>query len=378
MKEYNYAAPCLMGVEKLLSNELKFMGAHDVHAENGRVFFSGGAEMAARANLRSRIAERILIVCAKFSVNTFDELFNGVRAVNWSEYLPKNASFPVTGSCISSQLKSVSDCQAIIKKAIAESLCSAYHVNGFMPEDGSVYKVRFLLFKDNISVMLDTTGEALHKRGYRANSGGAPMKETLAAAVTELARVRKNTTVIDPCCGSGTLIIEAAQRALSIAPGISRSFAAENWEIIPSSIWEKEREAARADVRTNVEFRGIGCDIDKNVIEIARENAQKAGVADYVEFHVRDIADFHEIFERAVVVCNPPYGERLLDITQAEKLYTVMGEKFAMREGWSYNIICPDDDFERFFGRRADKRRKLYNGMISCRLYQFFDKSKIN
>lgn len=363
-----------MGVEKLLSNELKFMGAQNVHADNGRVFFSGGAEMAARANIRSRIAERILIVCAGFSARSFEELFDGVRAVRWADYLPKNAAFPVTGSCLSSQLKSVSDCQAIIKKAIAESLRSSYRVKGFMPEDGSVYKVRFLLLKDAVSVMLDTTGEPLHKRGYRANSGGAPMKETLASAVTDLARVRKNTTVIDPCCGSGTLVIEAAQRALCIAPGISRSFAAEEWDIIPRGIWDSERAAARADVRQDTDFHGIGYDIDENVLNIARENAEKAGVSEYVEFRARDIADFNEDIGRAVVVCNPPYGERLLDITQAEELYRVMGTKFPKRDGWSYNIICPNDDFERYFGRRADKRRKLYNGMISCRLYQFFDK----
>ena len=373
MKKYQFAAPCMMGVERLLSNELKFMNAENVRAVNGRVFFEGGAELIARANICSRIAERILIICARFDAHSFDELFNGVRAVRWEDYLPLDAAFPVSGSCLSSKLKSVSDCQGIIKKAIAERLKQAYGVKNMLPETGSVFKVRFLLLKDNACIMLDTTGEPLHKRGYRAASNGAPIKETLAAALVELARVRGSRTVIDPCCGSGTIVIEAALKALNIAPGLNRSFAAEDWNTIPAKIWESERKAARESKRNDVKFRGIGYDIDDQALSIARDNAEKAGVAEYVSFIKRDLLDFSEDIEQAVVICNPPYGERLLDITQAEELYAVMGEKFTVRSGWSYHVICPDDDFEKCFCRRADKRRKLYNGMIICQLYQFND-----
>lgn len=361
-----------MGVEKLLANELKFMGAENVCADNGRVFFEGDERMLVRANIRSRIAERILVVCARFEARSFEELFSGTKKARFSEYLPLDSAFPVTGSCLSSQLKSVPDCQRIIKKAIVESLKSSYGAGGQLPETGALYKVRFLILKDQVCIMLDTSGEPLHKRGYRATANGAPMKETLAAALVELARVRKDHFVIDPCCGSGTIVIEAAQKALNIAPGISRSFAAEDWRFIPKEIWEEERRAARCEVRSDAAFRGVGCDIDEQALSVARRNAELAGVADHVEFKLRDLRDFDEQAERATVICNPPYGERLLDVTEAEKLYTVMGEKFTRRSGWSYSIICPDDDFERCFRRRADKRRKLYNGMISCQLYQYF------
>ena len=372
MNNYQFAAPCLMGVEKLLSNELKFMGAQNVRADNGRVFFEGGAEMIARANIRSRIAERILIVCARFDARSFDELFEGVKAVCWSDYLPFDAAFPVVGSCLSSQLKSVSDCQGIIKKAIAESLKASYRVSGMMPESGSVYKIRFLILKDNACIMIDTSGEPLHKRGYRARANGAPIKETLAAAVCELAGVRSGHIVIDPCCGSGTILIEAALKALNIAPGLNRRFAAEEQSFLFESVWNEERNAARELTRSDVKFHAFGYDIDDQALAVAEENAKKAGVGEYLTFQKRDLCDFEEDFDKACVICNPPYGERLLDVNEAQRLFGIMGEKFSVRTGWSYNIICPDDDFERCFGRRADKRRKLYNGMISCQLYRYF------
>lgn len=371
MDKFKLAAPCLMGVERLLSNELKFMGAENVKADNGRVFFEGGPDIIARANLCSRIAERILVVCGSFSARSFEELFNGVRKIQWSEYIPFGAAFPVTGSCLSSQLKSVSDCQGIIKKAAAESLKEAFGVSGMLPEGESVYKIRFLILKDTAHIMLDTTGEPLHKRGYRANANDAPMKETLAAAIVELSGARKASLIIDPCCGSGTIVIEAAQKALNIAPGINRSFVSENMKLVPASVWESERIAAKSMIKTSVNFHAVGYDIDESALRIAQENAYKAGVGDYVSFEKRDLHDFSESADSAVIICNPPYGERLLDVTQAEELYKVMGERFVKKDGFSYNIICPDDDFEKCFRRRADKRRKLYNGMISCQLYQY-------
>lgn len=370
-KKYRFTAPCLMGVEKLLSNELKFMGCENVRAENGRVFFEGGAEVLARANIRSRIAERILLVCTEFTAASFEELFDRVRAFRWSDILPANAAFPVTGSCLSSKLMSVPDCQRIIKKAIADQMSASYGLKGMLPETGALYKIRFLILKDSVTVMIDTSGEPLHKRGYRAASGGAPIKETLAAALCELASVRHYSRVIDPCCGSGTLVIEAAMKALNIAPGINRSFAAESWGIAPAKIWEDERALARELVRHDAEFRGFGSDIDEDVLKIAKENAEKAGVSKYVEFTLRDVRDFELGCERADIICNPPYGERLLDVNDAEELYRAMGERFPAREGLTCTVICPDDDFERCFGRRADKRRKLYNGMISCQVYMY-------
>ncbi|MBQ1389617.1 MAG: class I SAM-dependent RNA methyltransferase [Clostridia bacterium] len=372
MSNYKYAAPCLMGVEKLLANELKFMGACDVIAENGRVFFSGGENIAVRANLRSRIAERVLLVCAEFSARSFDELYEGVRAVKWADYLPKNAAFPVTGKCLSSKLMSVSDCQGIIKKACAESLKSSYRVHGMLDESGNTYKIRFLIYKDKVSVMIDTSGEPLHKRGYRAVSNAAPMKETLAAALVEFSGVRKDTFVIDPFCGSGTILIESAQKALGIYPGLQRKFACDKWELISPAVWEDERNLALMQYRSDSDFQAVGYDIDESSLKIARENAKLAGVADRIKFIERDIRDFCEDSSSGIVICNPPYGERLLDIKAAEELYRIMGQNFAKKDNWEYNIICPDDDFEKCFGRRADKRRKLYNGMLCCQLYRYF------
>ena len=241
-----------------------------------------------------------------------------------------------------------------------------------LEESGNTYKIRFLIYKDNVSIMLDTSGEPLHKRGYRAISNGAPMKETLAAALAELSAVRRDSLVIDPFCGSGTILIEAAQKACGISPGLQRSFACEKWEMFSAKVWNSEREAALTLRRSDSLFHAVGYDIDDDALRIARENAKLAGVADRIEFHKRDIRDFSEDYSSAIVICNPPYGERLLDITAAEELFCVMGERFTKKNGWGYNIICPDDDFEKCFGRRADKRRKLYNGMLSCQLYRYF------
>lgn len=371
MNKYKFAAPCLMGVEKLLSNELKFMGAENVHAENGRVLFEGDLSVMARANIRSRFAERILLLVSRFNAVSFEQLFRGVKAIDWSRYLNENASFPVTGSCLSSQLMSVPDCQAIIKKAVAESMKSVYKRERF-PEDGEEYKIKFLILKDNVSVMLDTSGTPLHKRGYRAESNDAPMKETLAAALTELSRVHSNHIVIDPCCGSGTILIEAALKALNIPPNYKSCFAAEEWGFVPKEIWRSEREKAAQDIKRDVQFHAYGYDIDDNALAISERNAKLAGVADYITFEHRDIADFAQEHEYATVICNPPYGERLLDVGQAEELYRIMGKKFLPKKGWSYTVICPDDDFEKCFGRSADKRRKLYNGTLSCQAYLYF------
>lgn len=371
MNKYNFVAPCLMGVEKLLSDELKFIGAENVKAENGRVFFDGDDSIFARANIRSRFAERILLLTGRFIAKSFDELFCEVKKIPWENFIPENGKFPVAGSCLSSALHSVSDCQSIIKKAIVERLKTVYH-HDYFQETGAVFKIRFLLLKDEACIMIDTSGEPLHKRGYRANSNDAPLKETLAAVLVDLSRVHYDDTVIDPCCGSGTILIEAAQKALRIPPNSKRKFVSEDWHFPDKKIWSDEKILAENEIRINTVFHGYGYDIDENALAVAQQNAEKAGVAEYLTFSKRDIADFSENFDSAVIICNPPYGERLLDLNSAETIYRIMGEKFYRRQGWRYTIISPEDDFEKFFGRRADKRRKLYNGMIRCQVYQYF------
>lgn len=371
MQSYKYTAPCLMGVEGILANELKFLGAENVLADNGRVYFEGNLNTLAKCSICSRYAERILILIGSFTAKSFEELFDGVKNLPWESFIESDGKFPVKGSCLSSTLHSVPDCQSIIKKAVVERLKKTYKTEWF-EESGALYQIQFLVIKDKVSIMLDTTGEPLHKRGYRAKSNDAPIKETLAAALVDLSKVRSNHTVIDPFCGSGTILIEAAQKALAIPPNVNHRFSAENWSFIPDSVWQTERQSALQNIKTDAEFHAYGYDIDENAINIAKSNAEKAGVAKYITFQKSDIADFEEDFERATVICNPPYGERLLDINGAQRLYSVMGKKFIKKHGWSYTVISPDEDFEKIFGRKADKRRKLYNGMIKCQVFMYF------
>lgn len=367
----NMVAPCLLGVEGIVAQELRHMGADNVSPENGRVFFSGDIHMLAKANLCSRYSERILISMGVFTAKTFDDLFEQVKALPWESWIGKTDGFPVKGRSLSSALFSVPDCQSIIKKAIVERLKSKYQIPWF-EETGAVYQVQFLILKNQVYIMLDTSGAGLHKRGYRAISTEAPIKETLAAAMVDLSRVRSNHVVIDPFCGSGTILIEAAMKAMNIAPGINRTFAAEQWSQIPNDVWLRQREKARSEVNTQCDFNAFGYDIDETALELAAHNAKKAGVYEKISFLNRDIKNFSNDFERATVICNPPYGERLLDIKQAQELYRVMGKVFELKQGHSYTIISPDEDFEQCFGRKADKRRKLYNGMIKCQVYMYF------
>ncbi|MGN0551503.1 MAG: class I SAM-dependent RNA methyltransferase [Acutalibacteraceae bacterium] len=371
MTKFNLTASCLLGLEGIVAGELRRMGAEDVMAENGRVVFKGSPQMIARANIRSRYSERILILLSTFKAYSFEELFQNIKSLPWEEFIGKNDAFPVSGSALSSKLMSVPDCQKIIKKAVVERLKSKYKI-GWFEETGALYQIRFLILKDNVSVMIDTSGAPLHKRGYREISTAAPIKETLAAAMADLSHVKSNHTVIDPMCGSGTLLIEAALKAKNISPGINRSFVSESWSFVPESLWNSERELAESEEITECGFKAFGFDIDENAIKIAQNNAKKAGVSDVIEFKLRDVKDFLPDFERGTVICNPPYGERLLDVSAAREIYRVMGERFIKKPGWSYTVISPDEDFESIFGRKADKQRKLYNGMIKCRVYMFF------
>lgn len=371
MKEYQLVCPCLLGAEGMVADELRRMGAQNVMPENGRVLFDGSPAMIVRANLRSRFSERVQIRLGTFEAKTFEALFENVKSLPWEDFIGKNDRFPVKGRSLSSKLQSIPDCQSIIKKAVVERLKNKYHIPWF-EETGALYQIQFLIMKDQVSVMIDTSGAPLHKRGYRELSAAAPIKETLAAMMADLSHVHSGHTVIDPMCGSGTLLIEAALKAKNIAPGLNRRFAAEEFSFIDQKVWETEKEAARSLVVTDAPFRAVGYDIDESALALAEENARKAGVADAVTFVRRDIRQFEESFERATVICNPPYGERLLDTKQARELYRIMGDKFVKKPGWSYTVISPDEEFESCFGRKADKRRKLYNGMIKCQVYLFF------
>jgi len=367
--EIKLSAPCLFGLESLVSDELKRLKAENVRAENGRVLFSGGEELIARANINLACAERVQILVGEFEAETFDELFEGTKALPWENFIPRDGAFPVKGHSLNSKLFSVPDCQAIIKKAVVERLKSKYKISWF-EETGPKYQISFIIMKDNVSLYLDTSGAGLHKRGYRPVGNAAPLRETLAAAMVRLARYRGREEFCDPFCGSGTIVIEAALAAKNRAPGLSRRFEAENWPLVPESVWEAEREAARAREFSG-QYRIWGGDIDKKSVEIAKANAQRAGVADLVSFEVADARDFSRGTSGGIIVTNPPYGERLMEKKEAEELYRAFGKAFNTLDKWRLYILSSHTEFELHFGKTADKKRKLYNGMIKCDLFMY-------
>ena len=369
--EITMVCPCLLGLEGLVKDELLYLEAQNIRPQNGRVVFQGGPEILARANINCRYGERILIQMGAFEAKTFEELFQQVKSLPWELWIGRQDSFPVKGRSLDSQLKSVPDCQAIVKKAVVERLRQKYRISWF-EETGFARQIQFLILMDRVSVMLDTSGIGLHKRGYRANATEAPIKETLAAAMVKLSRVYRDSILFDPFCGSGTILVEGAMYAMHLAPGLRRRFAAERWDQIPAQVWRKERERAQDLIQKDAAFTGFGYDIDENALAIARENAAKAGVSGKLRFERRDIRELELAGERGAVICNPPYGERLLDQQAAQELYRVMGQKLQRKRGWSYTVISPEEQFEQYFGRMADKRRKLYNGMIKCQVYQYF------
>ena len=367
----NFVIPCLLGLEKLIADEMKDLGAENVVSENGRVLFSGDENLLARANICSRYAERIQILVGSFEAKTFEELFQGTKALPWEEWIGAYDAFPVKGYSLNSALFSVSDCQSIIKKAVVERLKSKYNISWF-EETGPLYQIQFSIMKNQVSLLIDTSGYGLHKRGYRLESNGAPMKETLAASLCNLARLRPYHTLYDPMCGSGTVLLEGAILVNTMAPGVNSPFTAERWPNSAERGWNEERDRARSLALTDSQFVCYGSDIDEKSLEVALANAKRAGVDKFITFEKKDIHDFTPKTEKGTVICNPPYGERLLDLQQAELLYKSMGKRFPQSRGWAYNIISPSEDFEVFFGRKADKRRKLYNGMIKCQLYMYF------
>lgn len=364
-------APCLLGLEGLVADELRQLEAENVSAENGRVFFEGNENILAQANISGRYCERILIVMGRFAAESFEELFQSVKSLPWSDFIGSRDAFPVKGYSINSQLHSVPDCQKIIKKAVVESLKGDYGVSWF-EESGPVHQIQFSIMKNDVTVMIDTSGRGLHKRGYRPESNQAPIRETLAAAMCCLSRLRHYHTLYDPFCGSGTILIEGAMLAHNISPGIIRNFECDRWGLIPEKVWTQERQRSRDIIKTDTDFAASGSDIDPRSLELAGLNAARIKVDKYIHLSQGDIRDFSPETEKGTLVTNPPYGERMLDIKQAEELYHIMGEKFLPRRGWSYGIISPDEEFERAFARKADKRRKLYNGMIKCQYYMYF------
>ena len=367
---YKMCVPCLLGLEGPIADELKRLSIPDVAAENGRVYFGGSDAELARANICLRIGERVLIEVGSFEARSFDALFEGTKALPWESLIPVDGAFPVKGYSLNSQLFSVSDCQKIIKKAVVERLKSKYRIDWF-PETGDLYQIQFSIMKDRVSLCIDTSGDGLHKRGYRPAHNAAPLKETMAAAMVTLSRYRGRDDFCDPFCGSGTIPIEAALIAKNRAPGLDRGFTAQSWKSIPRRIWEDEREAARAR-EYHGDYRIVGSDLDPKAVAIAEENARRAGVDDVVRFEVADAMRFDRKTERGVIVTNPPYGERIMEKQEAETLYRGFGRAFSECPNWQLYLLSSHTEFERCFGRQADKKRKLYNGMIKCDLYMYF------
>lgn len=362
--------PCHFGLESVLNFEIKRIGGENLSTLDGRISFDGDENMLARANIRLATAERVMIELGSFEALTFDQLFEGVKTLPLEDYISRSDAFPVKGHSLKSKLHSIPDCQSIIKKAAVERLKSVYNIKYF-EETGPKHQLIFNILKDVCTVYIDASGEGLHKRGYRKTSNEAPIKETLAAGIVDLARIRRDSVMVDPMCGSGTLLIESAYKALNIAPGLKRNFTAESWAQIDPKIWKTERDAALGDI-LETDFKAYGFDIDEYAADLCLRNAKSAGVGKYVKTEVRDIQK-HVPIDGSITICNPPYGERLLEIRQAEELYRKMGQVLKPSKSNPCYIICADEEFEKFFGRKADRKRKLYNGMIKCCLYMYFN-----
>ena len=372
MKMYQLVAPCHFGLEAVLKREIYDLGYEITQVEDGRVTFEGDAEAICRANVFLRTAERVLLLVGRFRATTFDELFEGVKALPWEEYLPKDAKFWVKkASSIKSKLFSSSDIQSIVKKAVVERLKREYEVEWF-PEDGAAYPIRVFLLKDEVMVTLDTSGESLHKRGYRTMTSKAPLTETLAAALLMLTPWKADRIFVDPFCGSGTFPIEAAMMAANIAPGMHREFIAEQWtNLIDRKLWYETVEEAEEMVDTSVSVDIQGYDIDGEVVKAARENAKRAGVADMIHFQERQVSELRHPKKYGFIVTNPPYGERLEDKKDLPELYTQIVEAYRNLDSWSMYMITSYEDTEKYIGRKADKNRKIYNGMLKTYFYQF-------
>ncbi len=373
MTMYDIIATSAMGLEALVAKEVRSLG-YDCEVENGRITFKGDETAIARANMWLRTADRIKIKIGEFKVSTFDELFEKTKALPWEEFLPENAEFPVSGKSVKSKLFSVPDCQAIVKKAIVERLRNAYKKSGWFEENGPLYKIEVSLLKDTALLTIDASGSGLHKRGYRAGQGEAPIKETLAAALVMLTNWTSDKPFVDPFCGSGTIPIEAALIGQNIAPGFNRDFVSESWPWISQKVWDEARMEAEDLANYDQPLDITGSDIDHRMVKIAEENAFEAGLGDLVAFKQMQVSDFTTTKEYGVIVGNPPYGERLGDKEAVQKMYELMGKAFLPLDTWSIYILTSDEDFEKFYGKPATKKRKLFNGFIKTDYYQYWGK----
>lgn len=370
MSRIELIATATFGLEAVVAREVRNLGYEEVTVENGRVNFVGDELAICRANLWLRSADRVLVKMGSFKATTFEELFQQTKALPWPQWLPNNANFPVNGKSLNSKLFSVPDCQAIVKKAIVESMKKKYRREWF-EEDGPRYTLEVSLLKDEATLTIDTSGVGLHKRGYRKLSNDAPIKETLAAAMISLAHWFWDRSLMDPVCGSGTIPIEAALIGLNIAPGINRNFAAETWPAVSKDLWQEAWTEAQDLVERERQLAITGTDIDEKVLSLARYHAKVAGVEKQIHFQRLPLSDVRTKDKYGYVICNPPYGERIGEAKEVENLYQEMGRVFKALDTWSYFVITSHPKFEELFGRRADKRRKLYNGRIECQYYQY-------
>lgn len=371
MGKIELIATSTFGLEAVVKRELQDLNYNDMTVENGKVTFLGDERDIPRANLWLRSADRVLLKMGEFKVKTFEELFEKTKALPWEEWITLDGEFTVIGKAVDSQLMSVPDCQAIVKKAVVEKLKTKYDTEWFA-ETGAKFTIQVSILKDIATLTIDTSGEGLHKRGYREVSVEAPIKETLAAALVNLSFWNHERVLVDPLCGSGTIPIEAAMIGKNIAPGIQRSFASEEWPRVKREFWKEERISARKAIYQDRELKIYASDFDKVAIEIAKENAYNAGVDDCIEFSVEDVMNFNTKEDYGVIISNPPYGERIGEKKEIEKLYVEMGKKFRKLDTWSIYIITSDEDFERLYGKKSDRKRKLFNGRIKVDYYQYY------
>ncbi|MFC8684969.1 class I SAM-dependent RNA methyltransferase [Brevibacillus porteri] len=371
MQKVELIATATFGLESVVAEEVKALGYGPVQVENGKVTFTADISAIPRTNLWLRTADRVRLKIGEFKATTFDELFEQTKALPWADWITEDGTFPVEGKSVKSTLFSVPDCQAIVKKAVVESLKKTYKREWF-DEHGPLYKIEVALLKDVATLTIDTSGPGLHKRGYRELIGQAPLKETMAAAMIMLSRWKPDRVFMDPFCGSGTLPIEAALIGQNIAPGMNREFVSETWPIIPKTAWREARAETHDLARYDQKLEIIGTDMDDEILKIARHNATEAGVDDLIHFQRMDVRDVRTKRKYGYLICNPPYGERLGEWKQVAKMYGEMGETFAAMDTWSFYVITSDEQFEEHFGRTASKKRKLYNGNIKVDYYQFF------
>lgn len=370
MATYRLIATAAFGIEGIVGKEVKSLGFENVSVENGRVLFDADEYGLIKANLWLRTADRVFMMLKEFKATSFEELFQGVKSIPWENYIPEDGEFPVNAKSINSKLFSLSDCQAITKKSIVNRLRDHYGIEWF-DETGAKFPILVAILKDVVTISIDTSGVGLHKRGYRENANAAPLKETLASALLKSANWHSKIALMDPMCGTGTIGIEAAMMARNIAPGLSRKFISEDWAFIPKEMWKEERVKAYSAIDYDVEVRIECYDIDAKSIAIAKENAEKAGVEEDIIFGVRDAKDIKSDHKYGFIVSNPPYGERLGEKEEVEAMYSMMGESFGRLKTWSKFILTSHEEFEKNYGKKASKNRKLYNGKIKCYLYQY-------